>query len=714
LLDFEKRCYRKVIPMAAVEAKSWEGRECCPDWQTISGYLAGRLADAEFVTIERHFGSCPACQAMVDRAPASDSVGECLQTVVMQAAEDGAALGATIDQYEIIRVLGCGGMGVVYRARHLYLGHEVALKCLSHARAGTPESQDRFLQEIRGAAALAHPNIVRVEHAGKSADGRLFLVMELLHGKTLDQLVQERGALPVAHACELARQVCLGLAHVHERGLIHRDIKPSNLMLNHQGVVKVLDLGLCRMQGRTLVDESGVTVSREVVGTADFMAPEQARDPRSVDARSDLYSLGCTLYYLLTAHKLFEGPEYTTLFAKLMGHAQDAYPPLATRRPGLPAGLEALVDRLLAKKPGDRPASAQEVAHALASFAAGANVLDLLDAGGRAAPVQPAAPRRSRRLVAGCVALVLLLGLAGWLRQTNALDRWGAWLFQAAPGKEPTAPAQALQAWLPATQAPPELRQAMGAALHATTPEQTAWTGEAKEWAFALAVRRVPPKLPDPAVQGFRTLAHAAAVQELVFRHATFAAYTKAGLSDDKLLRAALLKCSDQFPLHLKATVKGLLHQTDVRDGVALAYVAAPAHGLEAALVAGPVHKLVRNAYQDVAHEQARQHMTGKRWKEALLLWKHVHDRQLATPAFNLDASRWLASLGQGKEALALLRATVGEAKIAGTPLLLEELGDVAFALREASRADDAELAQAADAVAREAYEAALRRLGTN
>jgi hypothetical protein len=254
-------------------------------------------------------------------------------------------------------------MGDVYRARHRKLGGFVALKVLNHRRAATPEASAGFLREMEALGQLEHPNVVEALYAGES-DGTFFLVMKLVAGTDLEKLVAERGPLPVAEACELARQAALGLAYLHARGIVHRDVKPSNLIRSAGGPVKILDLGLALLKKEGASE--GETQAGAVLGTPDYLAPEQAQNPSGVDGGADLYSLGATLYFLLAGKPPFA--HHSGLMAKLCALEREPPPDLRRERPDLPEGLAILVGSLLAKRPEDRPTAAA-VAVALASWA---------------------------------------------------------------------------------------------------------------------------------------------------------------------------------------------------------------------------------------------------------------------------------------------------------------------------------------------------------
>jgi serine/threonine-protein kinase len=272
-----------------------------------------------------------------------------------------------LGQYVLLDLLGAGGMGQVFKARHRRLDRIDALKVIRPECLAQPEALRRFLREARAAARLSHPNIVSVYDADE-AGGTHFLALEYVEGTDLARLVREGKPLPIALACEYVRQASLGLQHAHEKGLVHRDIKPANLLLTADGkTVKILDLGLARLHDFDENRHSGSELTRTgtVMGTPDYMAPEQALDSHQVDIRADVYSLGCTLYFLLSGRPPFAQGSLTQ---KLLWHQQRDPEPLENLRPDLPAALAEVVRRLLAKKPEDRYATPLEVAHALEPF----------------------------------------------------------------------------------------------------------------------------------------------------------------------------------------------------------------------------------------------------------------------------------------------------------------------------------------------------------
>jgi serine/threonine protein kinase len=278
---------------------------------------------------------------------------------------EGNANQLQLGPYQLLDSLGQGGMGQVFRARHNVLGREVALKIIRTERLDWPDVVTRFLKEARATGQLSHRNIVQALDAG-AIDGTHYLAMELLEGADFNRLVKASGPLPVGLACECVRQAAEGLQHAFERELVHRDIKPGNLFLTREGIVKILDLGLARASG-PLDGQTNLTGTGVVLGTPEYIAPEQARDPRCADVRSDLYSLGCTLYFLLTGRPPFQGD---TMACMLLEHQMKEAPPLLGSRPDAPQELDALLRRLLAKKPEQRPQTPRELAAALEPFCA--------------------------------------------------------------------------------------------------------------------------------------------------------------------------------------------------------------------------------------------------------------------------------------------------------------------------------------------------------
>jgi serine/threonine-protein kinase len=295
--------------------------------------------------------------------------------------------GARIGGYEVVRLLGEGGMGAVYEARDA-AGRSVALKVLLAGSFAGEEARRRFIREGRAAAAVAHANVTRVHAAGEDG-GRLFIVFELVRGGSVGKVLQERGRYPWREAVEVAVGIARGLEAIHAAGIVHRDLKPDNVLLDEEGRPKITDLGLARQVSST---SAALTGEGELLGTPYFMAPEQVDQARSVDHRADLYALGSTLFMLLAGAPPFAGSGGGIILDIL----QKDPPRVRTLEPSVPAALDDLVARCLAKDPAKRPASAREVAERLAAIGAGETT-----------------ERASLALPIGALVLVAALGAGG-------------------------------------------------------------------------------------------------------------------------------------------------------------------------------------------------------------------------------------------------------------------------------------------------------------
>jgi serine/threonine protein kinase len=281
----------------------------------------------------------------------------------------------TLPGYEILAELGRGGMAVVYKARDLRRQRLVAIKVCDPSLADHGEVVARFRQEQSLAVPLAHPNLVAAYDAGE-VEGVPYLVLEFVEGHDLAWIVQQRGPLPLAEACQVVRRAALGLEHLHKHGLVHRDVKPANLMLTPSRQVKVLDLGVARHL-RSPASRGQVTSLGQYLGTPDYMAPEQCLDSHAVDGRADIYALGCTLYELLTGQPPFAGPAHKSVFLKMKAHVEAPVPSVRGLRPDVPEQLAAVLQRMLTKDPTGRFAGAAGVVAALQPFAVGADLADL-------------------------------------------------------------------------------------------------------------------------------------------------------------------------------------------------------------------------------------------------------------------------------------------------------------------------------------------------
>jgi serine/threonine protein kinase/tetratricopeptide (TPR) repeat protein len=344
-----------------------------PPDDTLAAYGLGQLDDSVAADVARHLEACPACRRRVADLPADSFLGRLRDAAGGKAdtsrpnesVPDGPAATplppelAAAAQYADIRELGRGGMGVVYLARNTIMDRLEVLKVVTR-------SADRFVREIQAAARLKHPNVVGA-YSAQRIGGILVFAMEYVPGEDLAQLVKARGPLPIAHACNYAYQAALGLQHAHESGMVHRDIKPSNLILARDGnkpVVKILDFGLAKGTSETGIDASQ-TAEGAMLGTPDYIAPEQTIDAARADIRSDIYSLGCTLYHLLSGRPPFAG---RSLYEILRAHHSAEAVRLSTLRPEVPDELAGVVAKMMAKDPARRFPTPAAAAAALTPF----------------------------------------------------------------------------------------------------------------------------------------------------------------------------------------------------------------------------------------------------------------------------------------------------------------------------------------------------------
>ncbi len=429
-------------------------RDWTPTDQDLLAFHQGLLPEAKAAAVNRWLAAAPDAKERLSRLvegrdlpatnaaqqppPATDEwmrishlTGRVTTTVPNMPEAGDKAMPASIREYQLVRQLGRGGMGRVYVARHTRLQRNVALKILPAELASDDRYRNRFERETAALGQMDHVNLVRAYDAG-SEGSQLFLVMELLEGKDLHALVAERGPLPVAEACEAIRQAAVGLHYAHQAGMIHRDIKPSNLFVTTAGVVKVIDLGLARVSdpGQSQKDFSSL---QSVLGTPDFMAPEQWAST-AIDHRVDIYALGCTLFFLLTSRAPFAEAAGSGVgwFAVLDAHRLLPRPSVREQRPDVPADLDRLITRMMARSAAERPDNAQVVAEDLAQFAEGQNLVALVgDPSKKLPPLpMPSTQRRLQRgrrkltMTAGAILVVLgaVTAIWPWLRLASHSD----------------------------------------------------------------------------------------------------------------------------------------------------------------------------------------------------------------------------------------------------------------------------------------------------
>lgn len=397
----------------------------CPTREELTAYALGEIPEADGEAISRHLEGCESCEAalsevegstdrLIDlcRQPAPldrySQEAACQDAITRAIALGGGFAEATDDtpadtatepaeeaepvlgqmgDYKLVEELSHGGMGTVYRAVHVRLGREVALKVLPKGRHTDQRAVARFEREMAAVGKLDHPHIVRATDAGE-VEGVQYLAMELIDGFDLTELVDYLGPLGVADSCLVIHHAALGLQQAYEQGLVHRDIKPSNVMVTSGGIAKILDLGLARFH----IDKQSnveLTTAGQPMGTADYMAPEQVADTHSVDIRADIYSLGCTFYKILAGQPPFGGVQYSSSFDKMMAHRKETPPPIQEFRPDLPKKVVAVLEQMLAKDPDDRFQKPADLAESLYPLCAGANLPLMVENAWKAAETAP-------------------------------------------------------------------------------------------------------------------------------------------------------------------------------------------------------------------------------------------------------------------------------------------------------------------------------------
>ena len=390
-----------------------------PTSEILAAFALGHVDDDEAALIADHLGICESCQQAVLAVP-DDSMLSLLRlggsTPMPRAPlEDVTTFDDAVPtelrdhaRYQVLRRLGAGGMGVVYQCQHRLMGRTVAVKVINKGLVVDAAVVERFQRAVRAAARLAHPNLVQAFDAEQAGELH-FLVLEFIEGVSLDALVKRDGPLPVDRACDYVRQAALGLAHAAAQGLVHRDIKPQNIMVTPEGQVKVMDFGLASISAERS-GEGGLTEAGQGLGTPDYIAPEQISDARTADARADIYSLGCTIYFLLSGRPPF--PKGNSA-QKVAAHLEQQPEPLARLRPELPAGLVQVIDKMMAKDPARRYQTAAAVVAALAPWCQAPEPTS--DRPGRLQAVRAMGRRRRNSAVVGGAVLVLVAAAIAYL-----------------------------------------------------------------------------------------------------------------------------------------------------------------------------------------------------------------------------------------------------------------------------------------------------------
>jgi serine/threonine protein kinase len=336
------------------------------------GVVAAGLATVD--ELRALFGSLPADQRPRDAEKFAQLLRDKgkLTDYQSQILLQGKGASLAFGNYVLMAQLGVGASGHVFRAKHKLSGREVAIKVLAAEVAKNEKSVKRFHREVQATAKLAHPNIVRAVDAGEF-NGQHYMVMEFVAGEDLASTVKTKGPLAPEDAVKCVLDAARALEYAHSKGIVHRDIKPGNLLRDHGGAVRLLDLGLVRFEESGEATGDGLTGTQQVMGTIDYMAPEQVLDTRHADARCDIYSLGCTLFYLITGRKVYEGKGVVD---RIMAHRTGAIPSLEKNRNGVSPQLDIVFAKMVAKQPDQRYQKMTEVCRALERFLKGEPVED--------------------------------------------------------------------------------------------------------------------------------------------------------------------------------------------------------------------------------------------------------------------------------------------------------------------------------------------------
>jgi serine/threonine protein kinase/formylglycine-generating enzyme required for sulfatase activity len=417
----------------------------CPGPNDLMRFLSGRLPASEAEPIEEHLKNCPQCIDSLGKLAAEETlVGSAENTDVEPVAAENTLVGKLIEKlkgisadtdatlaprsecsndaavlaghprYRVLELLGVGGMGSVYKAEHLLMQRPVALKIINRSLTNSALAVERFEREVVAAAQLTHPNIVTAFDAERWDDTH-FLAMEYVEGISLQQVIARQGPLPIGVTAAYIAKAAQGLQHAFERGMAHRDIKPHNIMLTTDGQIKILDFGLARFV-RENTAQGGMTQEGSLLGTPDYIAPEQVRDTHGADIRSDIYSLGCTFYALLAGR-----PPFPTgnAIEKVMSHLERAPQPISEIRADVPGELVQVLERMIAKDPADRYQTPEEAVLALTPFMEDNNPVNMAKSDSTAIEPMPAgarsrSPRRRRPLLIATIG-VTLVALAGFV-----------------------------------------------------------------------------------------------------------------------------------------------------------------------------------------------------------------------------------------------------------------------------------------------------------
>lgn len=700
-------------------------------------YQLGKLTPEQMETVDLEVYSCERCRSLLESL---DGIGDETTKIIALAHASTVRLDATesitpdrkpddydrttsqyrpraFGQYDLIRPIGQGGMGTVWLAKHRSLGREVAMKLLPVNRLVCERSQARFVREIATHGKLNHENLVQAFDAGE-IDGVPYLAMELLNGEDAKEFCNLDRLLPLAEACDLVRQAAKGIGHAHEKGSIHRDVKPSNLRVTASGTVKVLDMGLARL----MVQEEGgddATAANQILGTVDYMAPEQFCDPTRVDERADVYSLGCTLFHLLTGRPPFASAELRGVIAKAVERNSQTAPDVRSLREEIPRGLSKLIGQALCSDPYKRPQSASALIQQLTPYCASANLAAFVGSRSIDRLQDQPSPQSSYRTtlkscaaIAVCAACVLFIAWA-W---HDLFPKTSSRLIAQVPGA--TNSTDQVDAKNAAIAADPGFSSAINTALDKLEisalqrdelkqavlqrPNQSVWITQFTDGSkAALVARKIAPGTGVAFLPGSLRAAQTLSLHELVRSEASRNLLAKIGYDDPQAADHAIDSAVSGGTVsgHVHATTHLARHE----QGVAISVAVAKSSDIQAAWVTPPTVKAIGTFYRKSLLQRYHEAIERKDYSAALQDIEHLLSKPCKTASDHVSRADCLLLLQRPDEATISLREALDQSATVNDHQWFVDIGD-----RLAGIGGDK-----ANTVAEEAYETALRRLQT-
>ncbi|TWT73989.1 serine/threonine-protein kinase [Allorhodopirellula solitaria] len=696
----------------------------CFSIDALTNYQLGKLSYGAIAQIEREAYDCSKCRSQI---ASLDDVAD--ETVRLLAGLDHSTLRSDASatpfrssaqdsyqpqrfgNYDLIRPIGRGGMGEVWRATHRSLHRDVAVKLMPLDKLICDTSRMRFERESTHHGELIHDNLVHAYDAGE-IDGIPYLAMELLDGCDAIDWCDPSRLLPFEAACEVARQAALGLAHAHSKGFIHRDIKPSNLRITSIGCVKILDMGLARLVQQQGVAEA-TTSKNQVLGTIAYMAPEQFRDPSSVTASADLYSLGCTLFHLLCGHPPHPNDDEEGLIATAVRRHNQAAPDVHSLRPEIPKTLSQLVGRLISQDPVKRVASAEDLVKELSVLSSHTKLLSTIQGNGslQSQDIVPKRVARKTKWFLSVAAIAATVVGTAMLMSRSAHDSQGRGIHsqnasQLGVGDKDVAglpeinESTRLAVLKLAVDEP--IQNKLLVAINAR-PEQKSWIVSLGNGLIsAVTLEDFPNDTTLVHLPGRTRMAKNRALDELVRSEASHELLAKIGLDDHRATTATIeMACRE-------GTVAGqvhLKHLVAARDEESIIGVAiARRDKLHAAWISTPCLPKLHQYYRNAIVKRYQAAMESGSCQAALRDIEHLMSKPFVAAEDYLAAANCYDALGDTSEAVSTLDEALS---------LAPSLTSIDFLVAVGDRCLEIDTG-ASEKVAERAFTKALYRLQTN